>query len=148
MHTSGGTADNRAAVPGAWRSRRLAPVYALVTSLVVAVLLGAVLHEPAPTPTPSFALQFVADEGIQLSGRQVKVLSRGPVDHLVNAEGRVDGITASTPLTVCLLLPRGWSSPVPTQRLGDFVCWPEVDPGGVDAGGRVELRVTRSEGSR
>ncbi|TQM78388.1 hypothetical protein FHX81_0654 [Saccharothrix saharensis] len=144
MHTSGGTSGNRAALPDALRSRWLAPVYALVVSFLAVLLLGAVVGEPA-APTRSVDIRFVAhgQDRASLDNARVEVFAGTGSALTVNAEGRIDGVPADGPLTICVRLPQGWSAPAPARRLGDLTCWPEVA-----AEGLVELPVTRSEAPR
>ncbi|GAB2960275.1 hypothetical protein [Saccharothrix stipae] len=155
MHTSGRTAEprDRAVAPGGPRDRRLAPVYALVVSFLVVVLLGAVVREPAEQPVdPRLVdLQLVTTGRApvtDLANAQVKLLDGSGTTLVVNAEGRVDDVKSGESLTVCVRLPRGWSAPKPAEQLADFACWPSVDPDVVNADGRVELVVARSEVGR
>lgn len=145
MHTSGGAAEHR----GGLRSRWLAPVYAVVVSFLAVLLLGAVVREPAPPPPPprTVDLQFVTPgQGrAPLADARVRVLAGTTSELTVNAEGRVDDVASGRPLTICVRLPQGWTASAPAHRLGDFTCWPDVDPDAVNADGRIELAVTRSE---
>ncbi|MEV8441126.1 hypothetical protein AB0425_27420 [Actinosynnema sp. NPDC051121] len=146
MHTSAGTAGKQSGL----RSRWLAPVYALVISFLAVLLLGLVVREPTATgpPTrPKVDIRFVTTgpDRTQLDNAQVKVLAGSSTDLRVNAGGGVDDVTSGQSLTICARLPKGWTAPAPAERLGDFTCWPKVDPDVLDDDHRIELTVARSE---
>jgi hypothetical protein len=147
VHTSAGTAGKQSGL----RSRWLAPVYALAISFLAVLLLGLVVREPAepepPPARPKVDIRFVTtgQDRVQLDNTKVKVLAGSSSDLTVHAGGGVDDVTSGESLTICARLPKGWSAPAPAERLGDFTCWPQVDPGALDSGHRIELTVTRSE---
>lgn len=146
MHTTAGTAGQQSGL----RSRWLAPVYALVISFLAVLLLGLVFREPADTGPPAGSrvdIRFVTTgpDRAQLDNAQVEVLVGSSTGLRVSAGGGVDDVTSGKSLTICARLPKGWSAPAPAERLGDYTCWPEVDPGVLDDDHRIELTVTRSE---
>ncbi|MCC8249349.1 hypothetical protein [Saccharothrix luteola] len=151
MHTSGGAAETRSTSPSRLRDRRLAPVYALVTSFLAVVLLGAVAREPTDPPPAAVGIQFVSDQSARavtgLTNAHVKVLARNSSDLRVNDRGQVDVATSGEPLTICLRLPDRWSAPAPAAQLDGYRCWPSVDTAEVNADRRVELVVTPPKGS-
>jgi hypothetical protein len=151
VHTSGGAAAKRSTSPSRLRDRRLAPVYALVTSFLAVVLLGAVAREPTAPPPAAVGIQFVSDQSARavsgLTDAEVKVLTRNPSDLRVNDRGQVDIAASGEPLTICVRLPDRWSAPAPAAQLDGYRCWSSVDTAEVNADRRVELVVTPPKGS-
>ena len=123
-----------------WRTRYVAPVYALVISFVVVLLLGMAFatddgtNKAAPaTPTIGFVpAGFPARSAVLVSGgRQVPIKDQKALESLKPA----------APFQICAVLDPGWttSNGVKLPK-SDFTCWGPFDP---DARGDVELKVRK-----
>lgn len=138
MQTSGSTAEpgHRAEPRAWWRSRRLAPGYALVIAFLVTALIGWLLSEPAPRSVDLRLVTANRSPATGLANARVEVLDGDGSDLAVDAGGRIHLTSSGKPLTVCVQLPKGWSAPQPAEQLGDFACWP------LDDGDQADLVVT------
>ncbi|MGW4112970.1 hypothetical protein ACWEFJ_19030 [Actinosynnema sp. NPDC004786] len=150
MQTSGSTAEprNRAEPRAAWRSRRLAPGYALVIAFLVATLIGWLLPEPAPppvTPRPLDLRLVTADQSpaTELARVPVTVLGGDGSPLAVDAGARIHITSSGEPITVCVKLPKEWSAPDPAKQFADFACWPPLHDEQ-----RADLVVARTETGR
>lgn len=121
-----------------WRSRYMAPVYALIFSFLLVFGLGAVLNRSAEL------VQLVADTGDPAGLASV------------TAEVRVhDGATSAGQtfpfevpdgtFDVCLTLPSGWTAGTgqAVARSGTLTCWANLRPGAGDV--VLHLRVTTTQ---
>lgn len=129
------------AMPEWMRSQFMAPVYALLISLGVALALGAAMNpEGTPDPprekqptAPATSLQIrLVTEKIDEQGRRVTVVATGlavaRVSVLPASGERLPvgngGLLANTPLKVCVLLPDKWKG-LDTASGGEpgETCW-------------------------
>ena len=134
-----------------WRSRNMAPVYALVISFLLVLVFGLVLRtepsaqpEPKETPTTKpVPEEEPADDGWQFRVSQVGNNKIQAPDQLqafamwddmvtpvvdleqLSDEG-VDG--DADDVIVCVKLPAHWSMPKPTKTIGDYTCTEPLKP--------------------
>ena len=139
-------------MPDGWRSRYLAPAYALMISFVIVFLVGFAVDSSQPregtpnqqttsgsAPKIRFAASGTNAALGELSSVTVHLFGQAPRQSTVDKDGNLNGPTPDQPFTICVELPPGWSAKDARKPENSrYTCWGPFEPGE-----RAELRLSK-----
>ncbi len=135
----------RAAMADWWRNRYMAPVYALMISFVIVLLVGFAVHSSQPgqaTPNPPPAapgqsvnkIQFKAAVAnvhlVELADTEVELFGEVHRTATMDQNGELSAPAPDKPFVICADLPPGWSAKnAQKSEQSRYTCWGPFNPG-------------------